>query len=210
MRTIRKRAENKTPSLQVLLLEQARLDDCVAPVLPAVVAGSVNASARLRLLLIQTAQDAIDDGSVVLEVEIHDALRHSFADVLKMHRLALDEATDADDAVETLRLKQNLRSERDLVGAGHVLDHDVIGGHTACLHSLDAPLSQGLADNGVPTGADDGDLQACAIEGGEVEAADGLRGVGVRRIVELPLLRHACRQSGFTASVSWTLEPETT
>lgn len=52
------------------------------------------------LLVVQDGQDTKDDGCTCLKLDIHQALRHGFADVLKVHGGPLDKASDSDDGVE--------------------------------------------------------------------------------------------------------------
>lgn len=52
------------------------------------------------LLVVQDGQDTKDDGCTCLKLDVHQALRHGFADVLKVHGGPLDKASDSDDGVE--------------------------------------------------------------------------------------------------------------
>eukprot|EP00428_Durinskia_dybowskii_P024754 CAMPEP_0170240230 /NCGR_PEP_ID=MMETSP0116_2-20130129/19873_1 /TAXON_ID=400756 /ORGANISM="Durinskia baltica, Strain CSIRO CS-38" /LENGTH=247 /DNA_ID=CAMNT_0010491049 /DNA_START=47 /DNA_END=788 /DNA_ORIENTATION=+ len=176
----------KYRSPQVLPLQEARLHDGESPIFAAVVARALHPRASLCLLLVQAAEDAVDDGHAVRQVQVHDALGHGFADVLEMHGLALDEAADAHYAIEALRLQETPGRERDLVGPGDVLHDDVLD--TASLQRLHAPGRQGIAHHGIPPRADNRYLEARAVKNGEVQASDRLGAVRIRRVLQLALL----------------------
>lgn len=61
---------------------------------------AVEPGPRLCLVLCEDGEDTEDDGHPALELDSHETVRDRVADVLKVHRLALDEHTDGDDGVE--------------------------------------------------------------------------------------------------------------
>lgn len=89
------------------------------------------------LFVVQDGQDAKDDGCTCLELDIHQALRHGFADVLKVHGGPLDKASDSDDGVEwgggRGGLRRGLGLGRGLLGGRGVVDEgEEVGG--GCEH----------------------------------------------------------------------------
>ena len=60
---------------------------------------------------------------------LHDAVRSRLGNVFEVHRVALDQAAEADDRVVLAALGQPLRGDRDLEGAGHANDRDVLVAH---------------------------------------------------------------------------------
>lgn len=68
-----------------------------------VVAFAVNASPSLCLLLVEHGEDAEDDGDARIQLNPHQAVHGGIRDVLKVHRLSLDEDADGDDGVKRAR-----------------------------------------------------------------------------------------------------------
>lgn len=61
---------------------------------------AVEPGPRLCLVLCEDGEDTEDDGHPALELDSHETVRDRVADVLKVHRLALDEHPDGDDGVK--------------------------------------------------------------------------------------------------------------
>ena len=61
---------------------------------------STHTRALQRLIIGQSGQDAEDHRRTGIQLDAHQAVRNSVADVLKVHSRALDEASDGDDSVE--------------------------------------------------------------------------------------------------------------
>jgi hypothetical protein len=95
------------------------VDGRLRPLNPVVVLALAEARAREGLRLREALEHPEDDGLSLLEVEAHEALRDGLRDVLKVHRLALDEAADREDGIRT-RVERDLRAERELLRAGHL------------------------------------------------------------------------------------------
>ena len=68
-----------------------------------VVAPAHQPRASLGLLVVEHGKDAEDDGDAEVQANAHEALRHGVGDVLKVHRLALDQHADGDDGVKGSR-----------------------------------------------------------------------------------------------------------
>lgn len=108
------------------------------------------------LLVVQDGQDAKDDGCTRLELDIHQALGHSFANVLKVHGGPLDKASDSDDGVKWgggrggLRRGLGLRG-RVLGGRGVVDEREEVGG--GCEHGGRGVGGLGLAGLDEPVAA---------------------------------------------------------
>lgn len=83
-----------------LVAFDAHLDSSQTPILAVVVALAVDASARLCLVVREHRQHAKDDGDTRVELHAHQAVRHAVGNVLKVHRLALDQDADGNDGVE--------------------------------------------------------------------------------------------------------------
>lgn len=66
------------------------------------VALASDAGALEGLVVVEAREDAEDDGRAAVELDAHERLRHGVADVLEVHRRALDEHADGDDGVERL------------------------------------------------------------------------------------------------------------
>lgn len=67
-----------------------------------VVTAGRESGAGLRLLVAEDGQDAKDDGDARVEADAHEALGDGVGNILKVHRLALDEDADGDDGVKGL------------------------------------------------------------------------------------------------------------
>lgn len=61
-----------------------------------------NTSPLKRLVIVKTREHTEDDGRASVELDAHEGLADGIADVLKVHRRALDEHADGDDGVEGL------------------------------------------------------------------------------------------------------------
>ena len=86
-----------------ILALDGHLDSSKTPILAMVVASGDEAGPRLCLLLSEHGQDAKDDGHARVERHAHQALRYRVGNVLKVHRLALDQHADGDEGVEGAR-----------------------------------------------------------------------------------------------------------
>ncbi len=81
----------------------AHLDGGETPVLAVVVALAVDAGAGEGLRVVEDGEDAKDDGDARVELDAHEAVRDGLGNVLKVHRVALDEDADGDDGVKRRR-----------------------------------------------------------------------------------------------------------
>ena len=89
-----------------------------SPVLAMIVAlvrTTPNTRPLQRLVVRQRGEDAKDDRHARVELDAHERVRHAVADVLEVHRRALDEHADGDHRVE--RLARHVR-HRDLTRCG--------------------------------------------------------------------------------------------
>lgn len=59
-----------------------------------------DAGPRLGLLVIQDSEDAKDNGHTGVEGDTHQTVGDTLGNVLKVHRLALDQHANGDDGVE--------------------------------------------------------------------------------------------------------------
>lgn len=74
--------------------------DSRGPLTVSLVVTATDSGPDQGLLFVQDGEDAKDDGCTCLELDVHQALRHGFANVLKVHGGSLDKASDSDDGVE--------------------------------------------------------------------------------------------------------------
>lgn len=116
----------------------------------ALVFSATDAGPDQGLLVVQDGQDAKDDGCTSLELDVHQALGHGLADVLKVHGGPLDKASDRDDGVERgggrggLRRGLGLGLGCGLLGGRGVVDEgEEVGG--GCEHGGRGVGGLGLA-----------------------------------------------------------------
>lgn len=63
-------------------------------------------SALERLVVVEAGKNTENDGRARVELDAHKALRDGVADVLKVHRRALDQHADRDDGVKGLLVRR--------------------------------------------------------------------------------------------------------
>ncbi|TYZ67978.1 hypothetical protein PybrP1_011886 [[Pythium] brassicae (nom. inval.)] len=146
------------------LAQPRHLDRGLRPLHAVVVALAREPRAVFCLLLREHREHAEEHGHLRVELHAHDALGHGLTDVLEVHRVALDQAADADHGVDLLRRDHAARSERQLVRAGHLERHDVVLGHARLEQLLLGAAHERRDDLGVPLGVHDGHAQPAAVE----------------------------------------------
>ena len=77
------------------------------------------------LLLGVGGQDAEDDGEGLRQRDLLDAPGGFAGDVIEVRRVAADDAAEADDRVELVRLCEHFRGDGELEGAGDPVGFDV-------------------------------------------------------------------------------------
>jgi hypothetical protein len=87
-------------SLGPLLPLDTHLHCCQTPVLAVVMTLAIHTGAGLGLLVVQDGQDAENHGDAGVELNAHEAVDGGVGNVFKVHRLALDEDSHADDGIE--------------------------------------------------------------------------------------------------------------
>ena len=120
---------------------------------------------RQCLVLVHACKDPEDDRNVTLEIELHDALRHSLAYVFKVHSLPFDQTSDANHCIDPLTLaplavNHPASSVDHLVRTRHL--YDLRRGPTRGDFLLRAG-NQRCDDSLVPPGFDDNHVHASSI-----------------------------------------------
>src|SRR5207244_1157723 len=91
---------------------------------------------------------------------VENALRGRPGDVLEVHRLPLDQTSEADDCVETARLGRPLRRQRNLEGAGDVDDINLVIADRRGRERLARAGQQSRRHLFIEAGDDNGEAQA--------------------------------------------------
>src|SRR3546814_9641990 len=87
-----------------------------------------------------------DWSSDVCSSDLIDQAARAFAgDVIEVRRVTADHRTERDDAVETA-VEQQLRSQRNLVGAGRAKEFDMLAGHAPGLQGGTRASDQRIDD----------------------------------------------------------------
>ena len=115
------------------------------------------------LLMIIGGQQSKDHRNVLCGIESGDAKGDALADIVKVRRVATDDAAQDDDGVETIVLAQLLCAIDELEAAGHSLDMDVLGQRTVLLKGRHATVEQCACDVLVPFSDNDTEAHVAGI-----------------------------------------------
>lgn len=96
-------------------------------------------------------EHAEDDGHAVFDAHLGDAVGGGLGDELEVARLALDDASEADDGVDFIvGVEQHGGGGGELETAGHIINEEVGFGHAAFQEGLYGAFFQRIRDAFVP------------------------------------------------------------
>lgn len=104
------------------------------------------------LLFVVDGKQAEDDGNVAVGVELGDALGHSLTDVVEVGRVATDDASEDDDAVDVAELGELCGGINEFKTAGDAFHGDVLRGYAVGLQFGDGAFEELVGDVVVPFG----------------------------------------------------------